>query len=163
MQRAHRVTGPEVFLSYSHSDLAAAEALHHHLVRRGLSVFFDKTELHVGDRWLGRLQAVVDGCGAFVVLVGRDGVARWVGAETQAALNRHFGARGDADRLPIFPVLIDGIGADVLPAFLRLFQATAWDGASPPDEPLLAAIRERTLLRTEAKPLEGPPFVGLAA
>ena len=163
MQRAHRVTGPEVFLSYSHSDLAAAEALHHHLVRRGLSVFFDKTELRAGDRWLDQLQAVVDGCGALVVLVGRDGVARWVGAETQAALNRHFGARGDADRLPIFPVLLDGIGADALPAFLRLFQTTAWDSASPPDEPLLAAIRDRTLLKTEANPLEGSPFVGLAA
>jgi hypothetical protein len=160
---AHRVTGPEVFLSYSSNDLAAARGLHDNLARRGLSVFFDKTELHAGDRWLDRLQAAVDGCGAFVVLVGRDGVARWVGAETQAALNRHFGARGDADRLPIFPVLLDGIGADALPAFLRLFQTTVWDSASPPDEPLLAAIRDRTLLRTEAKPLEGSPFVGLAA
>jgi TIR domain len=157
------VTGREVFLSYSSNDLAAARGLRDHLARRGLSVFFDKTELQAGDRWLDQLQAAVDGCGAFVILVGRDGVARWVGAETQAALNRHFGARGDADRLPIFPVLLDGIGADALPAFLRLFQATAWDGASPPDEPLLAAIRDRTLLKTEASPLEGPPFVGLAA
>jgi hypothetical protein len=143
------VTDRAVFLSYSHNDHAAATGLHDHLTRRGLSVFFDKTELQAGDRWLDRLQAAVDGCGAFVVLIGRDGVARWVGAETQAALNRHFGARGDADRLPVFPVLLDGIGADALPAFLRLFQATAWDGASPPDEPLLAAIRERTLLKTE--------------
>ena len=93
------------------------QRLHDHLARRGLSVFFDKTELQAGDRWLDRLQAAVDGCGAFVLLAGRDGVARWVGAETQAALNRHFGARGDADRLPIFPVLLDGIGADALPAF----------------------------------------------
>jgi formylglycine-generating enzyme required for sulfatase activity len=157
------VTGRAVFLSYSSNDLAAATALHDYLARRGLSVFFDKTGVHAGDRWLDRLQAAVDGSGAFVVLVGRDGVARWVGAETQAALDRHFGARGDGDRLPIFPVLIDGIGADALPAFLRLFQATAWDGASPPDEPLLAAIRDRTLLKTEANPLKGPPFVGLAA
>jgi formylglycine-generating enzyme required for sulfatase activity len=157
------VTGRAVFLSYSNNDLAAARGMHDHLARRGLSVFFDKTELEAGDRWLERLQAAVDGCGAFVVLVGRDGVARWVGAETQAALNRHFGARGDTDRLPIFPVLLDGTRAEALPAFLRLFQATAWDGASPPDEPLLAAIRDRTLLRTEAKPFEGSPFVGLAA
>lgn len=160
---AQRVAGRDVFLSYSHSDLAAAEALHDRLLLRGLSVFFDKTELHAGDRWLDRLQAAVDRCGAFVVLVGRDGVARWVAAETQAALDRHFGARGAGDRLPIFPVLIDGTGADALPAFLRLFQATAWDSASPPGEPLLAAIRDRTVLKTEAKPLKGPPFVGLAA
>jgi TIR domain len=157
------VTGPQVFLSYSRNDLAVAKGLGDHLTRQGLSVFFDKTELHAGDRWLDRLQAVVDGSGAFVVRAGRDGVARWVGAETQAALNRHFGARGEADRLPIFPVLLDGISAEALPAFLRLFQATALDGASPPDEPLLAAIRNRTLLRTEASPLEGSPFVDLAA
>ena len=157
------MTGRAVFLSYSNNDVAAARGLHDHLVRRGLSVFFDKTELHAGDHWLDRLQAAVAGCGAFVVLVGRDGVAQWVGAETQAALNRHFGARGDTDRLPIFPVLLDGIGADALPAFLRLFQSTMWDGASPPAEPLLAAIRDRTLLKTEVKFFEGPPFVGLAA
>jgi hypothetical protein len=86
-----------------------------------------------------------------------------LGRRRRRRFNRHFGARGDGDRLPIFPVLIDGIGADALPAFLRLFQATAWDGASPPDEPLFAAIRERMLLKTQAKPLEGSPFVGLAA
>jgi hypothetical protein len=85
------VTGRAVFLSYSGNDLAAAAALHDYLARLGLSVFFDKTELQAGDRWLDRLQAAVDGCGAFVVLVGRDGVARWVGAETQAALNRILG------------------------------------------------------------------------
>ena len=39
------MTGQQVFLSYSHNDLAAATALHDHLARRGLSVFFDKTEL----------------------------------------------------------------------------------------------------------------------
>jgi formylglycine-generating enzyme required for sulfatase activity len=128
-----------------------------------LSVLFDKTELHAGDSWLDRLQAAVDRCEAFVVLIGRDGVARWVGAETQAALNRHFGARGEANRLPIFPVLLDGIGAQALPAFLRLFQATVWNGASPLDEPLLAAIHDRMLLKTAANPLEGSPFVGLAA
>lgn len=153
----------DVFLSYSHHDQPAAALLQAELAKQGLSVFFDKTELHAGDRWLDRLQTAVNDCGAFVVLVGRDGVARWVGAETQAALNRHFGARGDGEPLPIFPVLLDGTPADALPAFLQLFQATAWDGASPPDEPLLAAVRAGTLLGVEGKPLEGPPFVGLAA
>ena len=148
--------------AYSHNDLAAATALHHHLAHWGLSVFFDKTTLHAGDRWLDELQAAIDRCGAFVVLVGRDGLARWVGAETRAALERHIGAHKASDRLPIFPVLIDGIGADALPAFLRLHQATAWDSASQPDETLLAAIREGTPLKSEAT-IQGPPFVGLAA
>ena len=149
--------------SCSHNDLAAATALHHHLAHRGLSVFFDKTTLHAGDRWLDELQAAIDRCGAFVVLVGRDGLARWVGAETRAALERHIGAHKASDRLPIFPVLIDwNSAADALPAFLRQHQATAWDSASQPDETLLAAIREGIPLKSEAT-IQGPPFVGLAA
>ena len=142
------MTGRAVFLSYSNNDVAAARGLHDHLARLGLSVFFDKTALHAGDRWLDRLQEVVDGCAAFIALIGRDGVAQWVGAETQAALNRLFGARGDTDRLPIFPVLLDGIGADALPAFLRLFQSTMWDGASPPS----VRIRRTCSLAGSRKP-----------
>ncbi len=100
-----------------------------------------------GDLWLDRLQDAVDGCGAFVVLVGRDGVARWIGAETQAALNRYFGPRDEAERLPIFPILLGETRPETLPAFLRLFQATPWNGADPlPD----------TLLRTDPRALDCP-------
>ena len=104
----------------------------------------------------------MDGCGAFVVLVGRDGVRRWIGAETQAALNRYFGPRDDAKRLPIFPILLNDTGPETLPAFLRLFQMTPWNGADPLPERLLEDIRERKVLN-EAIPFEGCPFVGLAA
>src|SRR5262249_19182071 len=91
---AQRVTGQAVFSATATTILRRQGGCTTTWRGQGLSVFFDKTELHAGDRWLDRLQDAVDGCGAFVVLVGRDGVARWVGAETQAALNRHFGARG---------------------------------------------------------------------
>ena len=100
-----------VFLSYSHNDHAAASMLHDQLARQGLCVFWDKEGIRAGDLWLDRLQEAVDGCGAFIVLVGRDGVGRWIGAETQAALNRYFGPRDDAERLPIFPILLDGTDA----------------------------------------------------
>ena len=105
----------------------------------------------------------MDGCGAFVVLVGRDGVRRWIGAETQAALNRYFGPHDDAKRLPIFPILLDDTGPETLPAFLRLFQMTPWNGADPLPERLLDEIRERTIVANEAIAFEGCPFVGLAA
>jgi hypothetical protein len=155
--------GYDVFLSYSHNDQPAAALLQAMLAKQGLSVFFDKTNLRAGDRWLDVLQAEVSACGAFVVLVGRDGVGRWVGAETMAALNRHFGARVGAGRLPIFPVLLDGTDAATLPAFLKLFQATAWDGASPPADGLLAAVCDRTPVELRAKPIKGCPYVGLAS
>jgi TIR domain len=93
-----------VFVSYSHNDREAALNLRDQLERAGLAVFHDDDDdgIRGGDLWLDRLQKAVDTCGGFVVLVGRDGVARWVGAETQAALNRYFGPHDDADRLPIF-------------------------------------------------------------
>jgi hypothetical protein len=111
-----------VFLSYSRNDPAAAANLRAQLERCGLSVFKDDESIRAGDLWLEQLQTVLDHCGSFVVLVGRDGVRRWIGAETQAALNRYFGPRDDAERLPIFPILLDGTGPETLPAFLRLFR-----------------------------------------
>jgi hypothetical protein len=81
----------DIFLSYSHNDLDAATSLRGQLERCGLTVFWDKASLREGELWLNRLQELVDACGSFVVLVGRDGVKRWIGAETQVALSRYFG------------------------------------------------------------------------
>ncbi len=66
----------QVFLSYSHSDQMAAQDLRAALERAGVSVFKDDASLRIGDRWLERLQEVLQGCSAFVVLTGRDGVRR---------------------------------------------------------------------------------------
>jgi hypothetical protein len=71
-----------VFLSYSRNDLEAAAQLRGQLDRYGLSVFKDDERIRCGELWLNRLQEAVDACGSFVVLVGRDGVRRWIGAET---------------------------------------------------------------------------------
>jgi hypothetical protein len=150
----------DVFLSYSHSDEEAATNLRGQL--RGLNVFWDKTGIREGDRWLSQLEEALDACGSFVVLVGRDGVRRWVGAETQVALNRYFGPHDDASRLPIFPVLLGDTKPEALPAFLRLFQAPPWSGADALPEGLLEQIRERSSLPGKI-PFEGCPFVGLNA
>jgi formylglycine-generating enzyme required for sulfatase activity len=159
----HAVTDNyHIFLSYSRNDKGAAALLRAQLERSGLSVFKDDERIRAGELWLDRLQEAVDGCGAFVVLVGRDGVRRWIGAETQAALNRYFGPHDDAKRLPIFPILLNDTGPETLPAFLRLFQMTPWSGADPLPERLLGDIRERKVVN-EAIPFEGCPFVGLAA
>lgn len=110
----------DVFLSYSHGDHDAAANLHGQLQKLGLSVFWDVKGIREGDLWLDRIQHSVDACGAFVVLVGRDGVGRWIGAETQVVLNRYFGPHEDAKRLPIFPILLGETMPERLPAFLRL-------------------------------------------
>jgi formylglycine-generating enzyme required for sulfatase activity len=154
----------DVFLSYSRIDRAAAVTLRGQLERCGLSVFHDVESIRASDLWLDRLQEAVGGCGTFVVLVGRDGVRRWIGAETQVALNRHFAPHDDALRLPIFPILLEGTEAETLPAFLRLFQMTPWNGAADAlPERLLDDIRERTIVADRTAAFEGCPFVGLAA
>ena len=113
-----------VFLSYSHNDRAAASALRAALETAKLSVFKDDVSLRGGDRWLERLQQVLQGCSAFVVLAGRDGVRRWVGAEVEVALIRHLSPEKDEDRLPIFPILLEEALPETLPPLLALFQAT---------------------------------------
>ena len=153
----------DVFLSYSHNDQDAAISLRGQLDRHGLSVFWDEDSIRAGDLWLDRLQGAVDACASFVVLVGRDGVRRWVGAETQAALNRYFSPHDDAKRLPIFPILLDGAAPETLPAFLRLFQATPWNGADPLPAQIFQQIQERTIVAGKPIPFEGCPFVGLNA
>ena len=64
----------DVFLSYSRNDWGAAELLRAQLERADLKVFKDDQSIREGELWLDKLQAAVDACGAFVVLVGRDGV-----------------------------------------------------------------------------------------
>ncbi len=151
-----------VFLSYSRNDLEAAAMLRRQLEQHGLAVFKDDQSIREGDLWLDRLQQAVDGCSHFVVLVGRDGVRRWIGAETQVALIRHFGPHDDAKRLPIFPILLGDTRPETLPAFLRLFQATTWNGTDPLPERLIEQIREKKSASSEIH-FEGCPFVGLDA
>jgi formylglycine-generating enzyme required for sulfatase activity len=153
----------QVFLSYSRNDRVAAADLRAQLERHGLSVFKDDETIRAGDLWLNRLQEALEACGAFIVLVGRDGVRRWIGGETQVALNRYFGPHDDALRLPIFPILLDGTEPETLPAFLRLFQTTPWNGVTALPKGLLTQIRERTIVANTEATFEGCPFVGLAA
>ena len=153
----------EIFLSYSRNDDKAANALREALEAKGLQVFKDDMSLRAGDRWLGRLQTAVGNCDAFVVQVGRDGVQRWIGAEVEVALIRHHQPHDEAERLPIFPILLPGAAPENLPPFLALFQATPWDGVSALPEPLIEALRARHALKATRPIFEGNPFRGLGA
>jgi hypothetical protein len=63
---------------------------------------------------------------------------------------------------PASPKRLGDTGPEALPAFLRLFQATPWNGADPLPQRLLDQIRQRKPVPTEIV-FEGCPFVGLAA
>ena len=154
------------FLSYHHdADGAAAGLFAAALQQAGIAVFQDVQHLRSGDRWLARLEQAITECSAFVVLVGRDGIARWVAGEVGAALNRHFGPPTDALRLPLHPVLLPGVGPDSLPPFLAQFQAERWVPGQALPEGLVQALRDRTWRsQREPPPLPaGGPFMGLAS
>lgn len=153
----------EVFLSYSRNDLAAANALRAALMQAGLEVFKDDDSIRSGDRWLHRLQGALSNCNAFVVLIGRDGVRRWVGAEVQVALIRHLSPQSDAERLPIFPLLLEDTAPEGLPPFLRLFQSTRWSAADPLPAQLIEDLRARTDRLDADELFQGCPFLGLNA
>lgn len=132
---------PTVFISHSQVDRQSALALSEALRRAELATFVDVENLRSGDRWLDGLQARVADCSAFVVLVGSQGIQRWVGAEVGAALSRHLMPHGNAPRLPIHPVLLGDTSPEALPPFLALFQAVRWDGQGDPPAGLVDALK----------------------
>ncbi|MEI2768088.1 MAG: SUMF1/EgtB/PvdO family nonheme iron enzyme [Nitrosomonas sp.] len=156
------VTKP-VFISYSRTDRIACIALRQGLTGAGLNVFQDEEQIRVGEQWLTRLEETLQQCSAFVLLIGRDGVQRWVGAEAQVALSRYFSPHDDALRLPIFPILLDEAKPESLPPFLALFQAEKWSPESPISAKLIEAIKARTICIDDQPLFEGCPFLGLSA
>ena len=153
----------QIFLSYSRNDSDACIALRAALEKAGLNVFRDADAIRVGDRWMTRLEEALQDCGAFVLLVGRDGVQRWVGAEVQVALMRHLSPHDEAQRLPIFPILLDDAKPESLPPFLALFQADRWSATQPLPDALLDAIKQRTTRVDAQHRFEDCPFLGLSA
>lgn len=153
----------QVFLSYSRSDQEAAAALRAALQQTGLDVFKDDASIRVGDRWMNKLEVALQRCSAFVLLVGRDGVRRWVGAETQVALVRHLSPHDDQERLPIFPILLEDARPEDLPPFIALFQTDRWLPAEALPAGLAEAIQARAIRFGIPPTFEGCPFLGLNA
>jgi hypothetical protein len=64
----------DVFLSYAHSDGAAAAELNGWLSAQGLSTFFDRRELRPGLRWVPALEDAIGRSKAVAILVGKHGI-----------------------------------------------------------------------------------------
>ncbi|HND35729.1 MAG TPA: SUMF1/EgtB/PvdO family nonheme iron enzyme, partial [Nitrosomonas sp.] len=129
-----------------------------------LSVFQDAISIRAGDRWVTKLEEALRHCSAFVVLIGGEGIQRWVGAEVQVALLRHLSPHDDAERLPIFPVLLDDVEPNTLPSFLQLFQATHWTPAEQLPKDLIQAIRtHRIRINSQHGREDRCPYLGLSA
>ena len=97
-------------------------------------------------------------------MVGRDGVHGWVGAEVDVALNRHFSAREESQRLRIFPVLLEGSGPR--PLLLDQIQSIHWSPTEPVPNSLLQSVAAGMAgigNLDVAIPIDRCPFLGLNA
>ena len=147
------------FISYSNTDWDAAVELRERLHAESI----DCTPLRLPGRWMTGLQQVLADCSAFIVLIGRDGVQRYVGAECEVALNRHLALRGDGLRLPIHPVLLPGATPQDQPPFLALFQAEHWAPGTALPPGLCQALHSGVERLQQAVRFDGCPFRGLGA
>ena len=154
----------QVFISYSHTDRDACIALRSALEQTGLSVFQDEHAIRAGDRWVIKLEQALQHCSAFVLLVGRDGIQRWVGAEVQVALSRHLSPHDDTERLPIFPILLNDARPESLPPFLKLFQSEHWTPSNPlPDDLIQSILAHSSRINSQHILKDRCPYLGLSA
>lgn len=152
----------QIFVSYSRADVQACRVFQGELERASLKVFRDEDGIRAGDRWVARLEEALVHCMAFVVLVGRDGIGQWVGAEVQYAMKRHLSS-GPDDRLPIFPVLLPGSEPERLPPLLGLIQAARWVPGEAISPTLIESIQARASMLEPLPAFEGCPYIGLDA
>jgi hypothetical protein len=86
-----REDGFDVFLSYARSDGAVAAELNGWLRDHGLRIFFDRSELRPGLRWIPALEDAIGRSDALAILVGRHGIGNTQQYERYLALVRQTG------------------------------------------------------------------------
>lgn len=151
---------PQLFLSYSRTNQHEANALRYTLEQAGFTVFKDDHSIRAGDNWMEVLQNALENCTAFILLVGQDGVQRWVLAETQYALSRHH---DEQQKLPIFPVLLPTGDLHSLPPFLSMLQVQRWQEGEALTGDFVQAIRDKSEIIDHSHLIEGNPYQGLSA
>ena len=96
----------DVFLSYAHSDGAAAAELNGWLAVQGVSTFFDRNKLRPGIPWMAALAQAIASSKAVAILIGPHGLGNTQQYEREFALVQQ--ARSPARSFPVIPVLMPG-------------------------------------------------------
>ena len=101
---------PDIFISYSRTDLAAAKVLYEDLKQRGFGVaWFDKSVLRPGDAWEDSVKSAIQTCKFFLPLLSASTEQRAEGffrSEWKAAATRSDRIQGEPF---LFPVVIDPV------------------------------------------------------
>lgn len=89
-----------IFISYSRQDVEFARYLRALLENAGLRVWMDEKRLHAGSDWVSEIEAAIDTCAAFVVVMSpQSRQSEYVEIEVLHAREQ---------QKPLFPVLLAG-------------------------------------------------------
>ena len=98
---------PHIFISYSNHDVEVAEQLAMELVNIGVDVWFDKWRIKGGDSIVESVDAAIDRCQIFIVLLSKHALkSKWVTQETSTAFQRKLNRRARA-KFKIVPIRVD--------------------------------------------------------
>ena len=154
-----------VFLSHSSNDKPAVEELALWLVREGLTPFFDKWDLVVGDDWTDALPKALAASATCAVIIGPGDTGGWQSEEVKQAHIRRVRERDReaGDRFRIIPVLLPGASEPVAGEhsafdFIRPFNWVKFEKALDEVEP-----RRRLTSGIRGKPPGPPPDGAIAA
>lgn len=157
----------DVFISYSHKDLAAAQAVHDALVGAGWSVWWDP-QLRVGDAYDEQIERAHREAGAVIVLWSSWSVkSEWVRAEAEQAANdkKLVSVRLDHARLPLRFRIVqtldigDFLGGD--PVRKQAILRAVAEALGRPEEQIEVSIRDWMRLVRRATRIAG--VVGILA
>src|SRR3954453_4222525 len=134
----------DVFISYTHADQSAAEALANALAKHGWSIFWDRT-IPIGKTWDQVLESELDAARTIIVLWSSASVSsEWVRTEAEEGVRRNI----------LIPVLLED--QITIPLRFRALQAARlvdWRQnleGSASFEPLTRAIQGLTGERSRA-------------
>lgn len=129
----------DVFISYSHENMNAMEAISKFLAQRhGLNVWTDK-RINTGDLWQEEIGKNIADSYCFLILMSPTAkLSQWVQIELNYA---------STHKLPIFPVLLDGTEQNAIPLILVGKQYVKLNG----DKREAARAIERLALDIKAK------------
>lgn len=144
----------QVFISYRRSNITEANLVREQLTQNGIQVFHDIIAIEPGNEWMAKLEQGLVECSAFIALIGKEGVTKWMEAEVDIALDLNVSEK----KLNIFPVLLPDGNFDILPRFLKRYNMHKWNPETPLPKVLIDAIDSSV---TKVQTIHGCPYLGL--
>src|SRR5215831_10438803 len=110
----------DLFLSYNTNDRNAVLAVRRELETLGISSFYDKEDLTPGLSWMDELELSLQHVRAVAIFIGPHGLGLIQKREFQFAFLRQVNSERLDQRLPVIPILLDGVDEAAITGMLAL-------------------------------------------